>query len=154
MPGSWRLAMHLEGGLVAASRDDGAGGIDVEAERRIERARRRHRERRMAQPRGAGRERQLRQARAPNDRCVVLAIALGSPAGIEAALIQTIALSASAVALVGAASLSGVDATTSKARALGAHVMVGPQDIPNTGRFAIAADPQGAMFAVFQFTNK
>ena len=28
--------------------------------------------------------------------------------------------------------------------------MVPPQDIPNTGRFAILNDPQGAMFAVFK----
>jgi predicted enzyme related to lactoylglutathione lyase len=28
--------------------------------------------------------------------------------------------------------------------------MIGPQDIPGTGRFAILTDPQGAMFAVFQ----
>jgi predicted enzyme related to lactoylglutathione lyase len=28
--------------------------------------------------------------------------------------------------------------------------MIGPQDIPGTGRFAILVDPQGAMFAVFQ----
>jgi predicted enzyme related to lactoylglutathione lyase len=28
--------------------------------------------------------------------------------------------------------------------------MIGPQDIPDAGRFAILVDPQGAMFAVFQ----
>jgi predicted enzyme related to lactoylglutathione lyase len=28
--------------------------------------------------------------------------------------------------------------------------MVGPSDIPDAGRFAIATDPQGAVFAVFQ----
>jgi uncharacterized protein len=33
-------------------------------------------------------------------------------------------------------------------------VMVPPQDIPNTGRFAIVSDPQGAMFAVFKYTQK
>jgi predicted enzyme related to lactoylglutathione lyase len=27
--------------------------------------------------------------------------------------------------------------------------MVGPHDIPKTGRFAILTDPQGAMFALF-----
>ena len=46
------------------------------------------------------------------------------------------------------------DASTAKAKELGGRVMVGPQDIPNTGRFTIVTDPQGAMFAVFQFTNK
>jgi len=47
--------------------------------------------------------------------------------------------------------VSGVDASTAKAKDLGAHVMVGPQDIPNTGRFTIASDPQGAVFALFEF---
>jgi len=47
--------------------------------------------------------------------------------------------------------VSGIDATTAKARNLGAHVMVGPQDIPNTGRFTVASDPQGAVFALFEF---
>ncbi len=43
------------------------------------------------------------------------------------------------------------DATAAKAKDLGAKVMVGPQDIPSTGRFAIVQDPQGAVFAVFKF---
>ena len=43
------------------------------------------------------------------------------------------------------------DASTAKAKQLGATTMVGPQDIPKTGRFAILTDPQGAMFAVFTF---
>ena len=46
------------------------------------------------------------------------------------------------------------DASTARVKELGGRVMVGPQDIPNTGRFTIVTDPQGAMFAVFQFTNK
>ena len=41
------------------------------------------------------------------------------------------------------------DGSTEKAKGLGAGPMVGPQDIPNTGRFAILKDPQGAMFAIF-----
>ena len=43
------------------------------------------------------------------------------------------------------------DASVDKARQLGGKVMVPPTDIPNTGRFAIVNDPQGAMFAVFKF---
>jgi predicted enzyme related to lactoylglutathione lyase len=42
------------------------------------------------------------------------------------------------------------DASAAKAKGLGAVLMVGPQDIPKTGRFAILNDPQGAMFAVFR----
>jgi multicomponent Na+:H+ antiporter subunit D len=51
--------------------------------------------------------------------CVVLAIALGSPAGFEAALVQTLALTASLVALVGGAALSGVDARMTSLDGLG-----------------------------------
>jgi predicted enzyme related to lactoylglutathione lyase len=45
------------------------------------------------------------------------------------------------------------DASTAKAKELGASVMVPPQDIPKTGRFAVLKDPQGAMFAVFKFAG-
>jgi predicted enzyme related to lactoylglutathione lyase len=45
------------------------------------------------------------------------------------------------------------DASTAKAKELGASVMVPPQDIPKTGRFAVLTDPQGAMFAVFKFAG-
>jgi predicted enzyme related to lactoylglutathione lyase len=41
------------------------------------------------------------------------------------------------------------DASTDAAKQIGAHAMVGPQDIPGTGRFAILTDPQGAMFALY-----
>ncbi|MGH9371782.1 MAG: VOC family protein [Vicinamibacterales bacterium] len=41
------------------------------------------------------------------------------------------------------------DAATARAGELGGNVMVPPHDIPNTGRFAILTDPQGATFAVF-----
>jgi hypothetical protein len=41
------------------------------------------------------------------------------------------------------------NASTEKAKQLGAHIAVPPMDIPNTGRFSVIADPQGAMFAVF-----
>jgi len=42
-----------------------------------------------------------------------------------------------------------VDATCSQAQGLGARVVKAPSDIPNVGRFAVLADPQGATFAVF-----
>ena len=45
--------------------------------------------------------------------------------------------------------VTDVDASANKAKGLGANLMVGPQDIPNTGRFAILSDPQGAMFAIY-----
>jgi hypothetical protein len=46
--------------------------------------------------------------------------------------------------------VTSVDASASKAKELGGKAMVGPADIPNTGRFAILNDPQGAMFAIFE----
>jgi len=46
--------------------------------------------------------------------------------------------------------VAGVDASAARAKELGGKLMVGPHDIPGTGRFAILNDPQGAMFAIFQ----
>ena len=43
-----------------------------------------------------------------------------------------------------------LDATVEKAKGLGAQTLVGSTDIPAVGRFAVIADPQGAVFAVFQ----
>jgi predicted enzyme related to lactoylglutathione lyase len=46
--------------------------------------------------------------------------------------------------------VSDVDASASKAKSLGASVMAGPDDIPNTGRFAVIQDPQGAVFGIYK----
>jgi predicted enzyme related to lactoylglutathione lyase len=43
-----------------------------------------------------------------------------------------------------------LEADVEKATTLGATVTVPPTAIPNTGRFAILVDPQGAAFALFQ----
>jgi predicted enzyme related to lactoylglutathione lyase len=42
------------------------------------------------------------------------------------------------------------DATVEKAKSLGAQIHVPPTDIPNTGRFSMMTDPQGAAFAVIK----
>jgi predicted enzyme related to lactoylglutathione lyase len=42
-----------------------------------------------------------------------------------------------------------VDSTCTQAQALGAKLCKAPSDIPNVGRYAVLADPQGATFAVF-----
>ncbi|HSY07206.1 MAG TPA: VOC family protein [Steroidobacteraceae bacterium] len=42
-----------------------------------------------------------------------------------------------------------VDATVQSAQGLGARVLMGATDIPETGRFAVLADPQGAAFALY-----
>lgn len=43
-----------------------------------------------------------------------------------------------------------VDATVAKAKALGGKVHCGPQDIPTVGRFAVLADPLGAVLSVYK----
>lgn len=45
-----------------------------------------------------------------------------------------------------------VDATVRQATALGARILKAPQDIP-VGRFAVLADPQGAVFALYKPTE-
>jgi predicted enzyme related to lactoylglutathione lyase len=47
-------------------------------------------------------------------------------------------------------SVTDCDGTVERARKAGASVVVPPQDIPNVGRFAYLADPQGAVFAVIK----
>lgn len=42
------------------------------------------------------------------------------------------------------------NASHAKAMSLGAKAYHGPEDIPGMGRFAVMADPQGAVFALFQ----
>src|SRR4051794_36602782 len=43
-----------------------------------------------------------------------------------------------------------VDGTTAKAKELGGQVYMDPMDIPNIGRFSIAADPTGAAFGIYK----
>ncbi|HEU5171843.1 MAG TPA: VOC family protein [Gemmatimonadales bacterium] len=46
------------------------------------------------------------------------------------------------------------DATVAKARDLGGSVIVPPADVPTVGRFAILADPQGAVFSVIRLEQQ
>lgn len=46
-----------------------------------------------------------------------------------------------------------VDENAKRAVELGGTVIKQPDDIPNTGRFAIIADPTGAMFATFKMAH-
>jgi uncharacterized protein len=46
-----------------------------------------------------------------------------------------------------------VDAMLERAQRKGAKVVAKPTDIPNTGRFAVLTDPQGATFALFKPTT-
>ena len=45
---------------------------------------------------------------------------------------------------------SDCDASTAKARSLGARVYYGPATMEGVGRWAVVSDPQGAVFAIFQ----
>ena len=44
-----------------------------------------------------------------------------------------------------------VDASTNRAKELGANVLVEPQDYPG-GRFSVLTDPQGATFGLMSFS--
>jgi uncharacterized protein len=46
--------------------------------------------------------------------------------------------------------VADVDATANKAKELGGTLFVPPMDIPNTGRFSMISDPQGAVFAIYK----
>lgn len=45
------------------------------------------------------------------------------------------------------------DGRAAKAKQLGGRVNVGPNDIPNVGRFATLSDPQGATFAIIKIAR-
>jgi len=45
------------------------------------------------------------------------------------------------------------DVTVAEAKAGGARALAGPSDIPNLGRYALLADPQGATFAAISFAE-
>jgi predicted enzyme related to lactoylglutathione lyase len=50
---------------------------------------------------------------------------------------------------MGYAAVEDVDDAAAKVTRLGGAVHLPPTDIPNTGRFAVVADPQGAVFALY-----
>ena len=45
-----------------------------------------------------------------------------------------------------------LDADTARVRELGGSVQMGPMQVPGMGRFSVVADPQGAVFALFEAT--
>jgi len=50
---------------------------------------------------------------------------------------------------LGYVAVPDVDASAKQAEALGGKVLSAPRDIPEVGRFAVIADPQGAAIAIF-----
>ena len=53
----------------------------------------------------------------------------------------------------GYVAVDDVDATAAQATALGGTVHMPPMDIPGVGRFAVIADPQGAVLAIIRFSG-
>lgn len=51
---------------------------------------------------------------------------------------------------VGNVAVESVDDTVAKVESAGGKLIHGPADIPEVGRFAVLADPQGAVFVAFQ----
>ncbi len=49
--------------------------------------------------------------------------------------------------------VSDCDKSADKAKSLGGKIIHPPTDIPNTGRFSVLQDPQGAVFAVIKLLN-
>ena len=54
---------------------------------------------------------------------------------------------------IGYVAVNDVDATAERIKRLGGTVHVPPTDIPNVGRFSVVADPQSAVFALFNSPN-
>ncbi len=46
--------------------------------------------------------------------------------------------------------VESVDASAAQIKKLGGNICAGPMDIPDVGRIAVAEDPQGAAFGIFQ----
>lgn len=51
---------------------------------------------------------------------------------------------------VGYVAVADVDGQSERVRQAGGRVHKGPEDIPGVGRFAVVADPQGAVFCLFK----
>ncbi len=54
---------------------------------------------------------------------------------------------------IGYVAVNDVDAAAERIKRLGGTVHVAPTDIPNVGRFSVVADPQSAVFALFNSPN-
>jgi uncharacterized protein len=50
--------------------------------------------------------------------------------------------------------VDNADATAKQAEKLGGKIMLGPQDIPEVGRFAVIQDPQGAAICIITYLKK
>jgi predicted enzyme related to lactoylglutathione lyase len=50
--------------------------------------------------------------------------------------------------------VDNVDARVARVESLGGKICIAPRDIPNVGRFALIADPQGALLAMITYFNR
>jgi predicted enzyme related to lactoylglutathione lyase len=50
--------------------------------------------------------------------------------------------------------VDNVDARVERIEFLGGKVLVAPRDIPNVGRFAVIADPQGAVLGIITYVKR
>ena len=50
--------------------------------------------------------------------------------------------------------VADIEATTDKARGLGANICVGPMSIANAGKMTVLSDPQGAYLALFELMHR
>jgi predicted enzyme related to lactoylglutathione lyase len=48
-------------------------------------------------------------------------------------------------------SVDDVDATAEAAKEMGGQVLMGPQDIPEVGRFCVLQDPNGALISAITY---
>ena len=55
---------------------------------------------------------------------------------------------------MGFVGVDDVDTAAAKVKKLGGALLMGPQDIPGVGRFAIITDPQGAHLALFRWAGE
>jgi predicted enzyme related to lactoylglutathione lyase len=49
--------------------------------------------------------------------------------------------------------VADIEATTAKARDLGANICMGPMTVGNAGRMTVLSDPQGAFLALFEVAH-
>jgi predicted enzyme related to lactoylglutathione lyase len=79
-------------------------------------------------------------------------VVIAGPAGALGGLAAFAPAPAAAIAShwIGYVAVEDVDATVARAEELGGRVRVGGREIPGIGRFAVVADPTGAVFSPFR----
>jgi uncharacterized protein len=92
---------------------------------------------------------EAKDASIPNVPYTLLSIGGESAAGLMA-MPEALRSTGAKPLWLGYVGVDDVDKISALATAKGATLHKGPQDIPNVGRFAVLADPQGSLFALFK----